>query len=60
LLVGYLGYVVVRLLLAAPLIGPFVKAVILPEALGVVLTLVGLIRERRKETRNADGDRRDG
>jgi hypothetical protein len=56
LLVGYLGYLLVRFLLAAQFIGPFFKAVILLGALGVLMTLAGLIRERRKESKDADDD----
>lgn len=58
-LVGYVGYHVVRVLLAARGIPTFFKALILLVAAGVVVTLIGLIRERRREEKDAsidDGD----
>jgi len=58
-LVGYVGYHVVRALLAARGIPTFFKALILLVAAGVVVTLIGLIRERRREEKDAsfdDGD----
>jgi len=55
-LVGYVGYHVVRVLLAAPSIPTFFKALILLAAAGVIVTLIGLIRERRREEKDASFD----
>ena len=55
-LIGYVGYHVVRLLVVSSEIGLFFKVLILVTALGLVLTLVGLIWERRREDRHADRD----
>jgi len=51
--VGFVGYHVIRILVTAPGIHPFFKAVILLAGVGVVLVLVGLVRERRREDRDA-------
>ncbi len=56
LLGGYIAYQLIRVILLAPGIGIFLKAVIIIGAAGFVITLVGLIRERRKEDRDAAGD----
>ncbi|MBU0595388.1 hypothetical protein KJ567_01725 [Candidatus Bipolaricaulota bacterium] len=56
---GFVGYHVLRVLVTAPGIHPFFKAVILLAGLGVILVLLGLVRERRREERDApidDGD----
>jgi Co/Zn/Cd efflux system component len=55
-LVGYVAYHVVRALVAAPRIPPFFKGLILLAAAGVIVTLIGLIRERRKEEADAPVD----
>ena len=52
-LVGYAGYHVVRALVASPAIPTFFKGLILLAALGVIVTLIGLIRERRREDKDA-------
>ena len=51
-LVGYAGYHVVRALVASPVVPVFFKGLILLVALGVVVTLIGLVRERRKEEKD--------
>ena len=51
-LVGYAGYHVVRALVASPAIPTFFKGLILLAALGVIVTLIGLIRERRREDKD--------
>lgn len=48
-LVGYAGYHVVRALVTAPGIPSFFKGLILLAGLGVIVTLIGLVRERRRE-----------
>ena len=55
-LIGYVGYHAARLLIVTSEIGLFFKALILVVCVGLVLTLAGLIRERRKEERHADRD----
>ena len=54
--VGFVGYPVVRILIVAPGIHPFFKAAILVAVIGVVLVLAGLVRERRKEEKDAPGN----
>ncbi len=56
LLAGYVAYALIRLLVTSPAIGPVFKGVILLGALGLILTLVGLILERRKEKDDVDRD----
>jgi len=56
LLGGYIAYQVIRLIVLAPGIGIFFKVVILSGMAGLVLILIGLIRERRKEEKDAAGD----
>ncbi len=56
LLGGYLAYNLIRMILLAPGIGIFLKVVIIIGATGFIITLAGLIRERRKEEENASGD----
>jgi F0F1-type ATP synthase membrane subunit c/vacuolar-type H+-ATPase subunit K len=51
-LIGYAGYHVVRALVASPAIPPFFKGLILLAALGVIVTLIGLVRERRREEKD--------
>ena len=51
--VGFVGYHIIRVLVTAPGIHWFFKAVILLAGAGAVLVVVGLIRERRKEDRDA-------
>lgn len=48
-LIGYVGYRAVLTLVATPVIPAFFKGLILVAALGVIVTLIGLIRERRRE-----------
>ncbi len=56
LLGGYIAYQVIRLIVLAPGIGIFFKVVILIGIAGLVLILIGLIREKRKEEKDAAGD----
>ncbi len=56
LLAGYVAYFLIRLLVTAPGIGIFFKVVILVGAAGLILTIAGLIWERRKEEKDATGD----
>jgi len=56
LLGGYIAYQVIRLIVLAPGIGIFFKVVILLGIAGLVLILIGLIREKRKEEKDAAGD----
>ena len=51
--VGFVGYYVIRVLVTAPGIHPFFKVVILLAGVGVILVLIGLVRERRKEDKDA-------
>jgi len=55
-LIGYAGYQAVRALVTSPAIPAFFKGLILLAALGVIVTLIGLIRERRREERDAPID----
>jgi hypothetical protein len=57
-LLGYAAYHVVRALLLVEAIPLFLRVVILLIGAGVVLTLAGLIWERRKEARDATDDDR--
>ena len=56
LLAGYVAYFLIRLLVTTPEIGVFFKVVILVGAAGLILTIAGLIWERRKEAKDAPGD----
>ncbi len=56
LLGGYIAYQVIRLIVLAPGIGIFFKVVILVGVSGLALVLIGLIRERRKEDKDAARD----
>jgi len=58
LLIGYAGYELVRLLWRIAGIPAFLKWVILLGVAGLVLALAGLIWERIKEVRSANGDDR--
>ena len=55
-LVGFVGYHAVSFLIFAPGINPFFKALILCAGAGVVLTLVGLVIEKRKEGKHVPRD----
>ncbi|MFC2079689.1 hypothetical protein ACFLSZ_06885 [Candidatus Bipolaricaulota bacterium] len=55
-LVGFAGYHAISFLIFAPGIHPFFKALILCAGVGVVLTLVGLVIERRKESKHVPSD----
>ena len=50
---GFVGYHIIRVLVTAPGIHWFFKAVILLAGAGAILVVVGLIRERRKEEKDA-------
>ena len=54
--IGFIGYHVIRILVLAPGIHPFFKAVILLAGASVVLVLIGLVRERRREEKDAPID----
>ena len=56
LLGGYIAYQIIRLILLAPGIGIFFKVVIMIGVAGLILILIGLIREKRKEGKDAAGD----
>jgi lipopolysaccharide export LptBFGC system permease protein LptF len=55
-LVGFVGYYVVSSLIFAPGINPFFKALILCAGVGVILTLIGLVIEKRKEDKHVPSD----
>ncbi len=59
LLLGYLAYSLVRVLVLARGIGPFFKGVILLGGVGILITLAGLVLERRKERADDHRDDRD-
>ena len=54
--VGFVGYHIIRVLVTAPGIHWFFKAVILLAGVGAVLVVIGLVRERRKEEKGAPID----
>lgn len=58
LLGGYAAYLVIRTVVMAPGLGLFFKVVILVGATGLLITIVGLIIERRrdKDDYSDDGD----
>jgi len=56
LIAGYAVYWLVRLLVFAPGISVFFKVAILVGGIGLLITLVGLIMERRKEAEDASSD----
>jgi len=49
LLGGYAAYLLVRVVATAPGLSVFFKVVILVGAAGLVMTIIGLIIERRRE-----------
>ena len=51
-LVAYAGYHAVGALVASPAIPTFFKGLILLAALGVIVTLIGLLCERRREEKD--------
>jgi len=53
LLGGYVSYSLIRAIITAPGIGNFFKVVILVGTAGLITTIIGLIRERRKEGHDA-------
>ena len=55
---GFIRFHVIRILVLPPGIHPFFKAVILLAGVGVILVLIGLVRERRREERDAAIDDR--
>ena len=55
-LVGFVGYYVVSSLIFASGINPFFKALILCAGVGVILTLIGLVIEKRKEDKHVPSD----
>lgn len=55
-LVGFALYQAVAWLIVAPGINPFFKALILVASVGIVLTLVGLIIEKRKDGEHVPSD----
>jgi len=58
LLGGYAAYLVIRTVAMAPGLGLFFKIIILVGAAGLLITIVGLIIERRrdKDDYSDDGD----
>ena len=55
-LVGFAGYHAISFLIFAPGIHPFFKALILCASVGVVVTLIGLVIEKRKEGKYVPSD----
>ncbi len=53
---GYAAYFLIRLIVTAPGIGTFFKVVILIGAAGLIITIIGLILERKKEGKNVSSD----
>jgi|LZCG01.1.fsa_nt_gb uncharacterized membrane protein len=53
---GYAAYSLIRLIITAPGIGTFFKVVILIGVAGLIITIIGLILERRKEGNDASSD----
>jgi len=53
---GYAAYFLIRLIVTAPGIGTFFKVVILIGAVGLIITIIGLIMERKKEGKNVSSD----
>jgi hypothetical protein len=53
---GFVGYYIIRVLVAAPGLHWFFKTVILLAGAGALLVLIGLVRERRKEEKDAPID----
>ena len=56
LLGGYIAYFLIRLLIVAPGIGTFFKVVILIGAVGLIITIIGLVLERKKEGNDVSRD----
>ncbi|MEA3356712.1 MAG: hypothetical protein U9Q23_05200 [Candidatus Bipolaricaulota bacterium] len=55
LLGGYIAYLLIHVLVTTAGLHPFFKALILTGVAGVLITIIGLIRERRKEGKDAEG-----
>ncbi len=53
---GYAAYFLIHLIVTAPGIGTFFKVVILIGAAGLIITIIGLILERKKEGKNVSSD----
>ena len=53
---GYAAYSLIRLIITAPGIWTFFKVVILIGVAGLIITIIGLILERRKEGSDASSD----
>jgi len=51
-LVGYAGYHAVVFLIRAPGVNLFFKALILCAGVGVIVTLIGLVIEKRREDKH--------
>jgi len=56
LLGGYVAYLLIYALVTTAGLHPFFKALILIGVAGVLITIIGLIRERRKEGKDADSN----
>ncbi len=55
-LIGFVGYHAVSSLVFASGINPFFKALILCAGAGVILALIGLVIEKRKEDKHVSSD----
>jgi len=55
-LIGFFGYHAVAALIAATGIHPVIKGLILCACAGVILTLCGLVIEKRREDKHASSD----
>jgi len=55
-LIGYVGYHAVSALILTSSINVFFKALILCAGVGVILALIGLVIERRKEEKHVSSD----
>ena len=53
---GYAAYFLIRLIVTAPGLGTFFKVVILIGAAGLIITIIGMILERKKEGKNVSSD----
>lgn len=53
---GYAAYFLICLIVTAPGIGTFFKVVILIGAAGLIITITGLVIERKKEGKNVSRD----
>ncbi len=56
LLSGYAAYFVIRTIVTARVLNPFFKVVILAGIAGFIVTIVGLIIERRRDNDNHSND----